>query len=148
MSTWQRLEGRLDVSPEYDVFLKFYYPEIKDLTIKFLTLVSSVFTLSVVFAEKVVILTPPTSKRLIPIVSSWILFVIAFVLGGYGLWKLFVLGEIANGVLLTYEYKGTFAGRLEHVHLALNVAGVSFVLGLIGLGISAGTKLVHVTSHK
>lgn len=38
------------ITPE--IFLKLHYPEIKELTVTFLTLTSSIFTFSVVFAEK------------------------------------------------------------------------------------------------
>jgi hypothetical protein len=125
---------------QFKLFMSFYYPEIKDLTIHFLTLASSIFAFSVVFAEKIVTLEPPFTKSHYPIIISWVLFATSLVLGGLGLWWLYTAGEIANGSLVL-QYDIDFRQLLRNVYRALDLAGFCFVGALIMLAISAFTKL-------
>jgi hypothetical protein len=127
---------------QIELFNQFYYPEIKDLTVKFLTLVVSIFTFSVVFAEKVVVLTPPIGWRHVPIIVSWVLFSSAPALGGYGLWLLFVAGETSHGSLV-YFYGWDLVELLRTVYTTLDLAGFAFGGGVILLAISALSKLLH-----
>ncbi len=124
---------------QFSLFMKFYYPEIKDLTLKFLTLDSSIFTFSVVFAEKVVDLSSPFSKRHLTIILSWILFLLSIIFGGIGLWRLFAAAEIANGSLVV-QYNIEFLPLLRSIYNVLDVAGFLFVGALIMLAVSAITK--------
>ena len=122
-------------------FIQFYYPEIKELTLKFLTLVTTVFTVSMVFAEKFVFNGQGLSRRHAPLLLSWILFFFALALGGFGLYQLFMAAEVAHGQIV-YEYHADLRSLMRSVYGFLDVAGMCFGLGLIGLAYSALRKLI------
>jgi hypothetical protein len=132
-------------SEEVERFNKFYYPEIKDLTVKFLTLVVSVFTFSIVFADKIVVMTPPIGWHHVPIIISWVFFSIALALGGYGLWLLFVCGEIANGSII-FKYDRDLIDTLRVVYTRLDLSGYAFGIGIILLALSALVKLIPLSA--
>ena len=65
-----------------ELFLSLHYPEIKELTVTFLTLTSSIFTFSVVFAEKLVPSQPVKHRGYMALYTSWAFFIIALIIGG------------------------------------------------------------------
>src|SRR4051794_12704419 len=125
---------------QLELFNTFYYVELRSLTMSFLTLIVSVFTISVVFAEKVVVLTPPIRWRHVPIILAWVLFSIALALGGLGLMWLYVCGEIAHGSLIIAT-KWKLFPLLGIVYKVLGVAGLAFGGGIVLLAFSAVLKL-------
>ncbi len=132
---------------EITQFTQFYYPELKDLLLKFLTLVTTVFTLSMVFAEKFVIGNQRFSSKHTPILLSWILFFFAIAAGGYALYQLFIAAEIAHGEVI-YKYNMDLKDLVRSVYRYSDIGGLSFGFGLIGLAISAFVKLLTVKKVK
>jgi hypothetical protein len=131
-----------------ELFLKFHYPELKELTLTFLTLNSSIFTFSVIFAEKLVHLDKRKSKGNISLYASWALFLIALILGGIGLMRLLVAADFAQGgdLILGDFFYGSkpddFFDYIYTVYVQLFIAGVSFVGALILLAVSAFYKII------
>ena len=129
------------IKPFSDVYLTFYYPELKQLVSTFLTLVSSIFTFSVIFAEKLSARRDHGTKGILLLGSAWVLFIIALILGGLGLLLIFNIADIIYGYqissILNKDADGTFVTALT----VLDIAGFCFVGGLIMLGVSALFKL-------
>jgi hypothetical protein len=129
-----------------ELFLSFHYPEIKELTVTFLTLCSSIFTFSVVFAEKLV---PPKSVKqrgYIALYTSWAFFIITLILGGHGLLRLLIAADLAKGGELIIG--DLFFGDVENlnsyvfsVYGQLFISACFFVGGLTLLAVSAFYKL-------
>jgi hypothetical protein len=129
------------MSPE--LFLKFHYPELKQLTVTFLTLTSSIFTFSVVFAEKLVSAKPGKRHGQLSLYASWLLFILALIFGGFGLLRLVVAADMAQGGTMVFGdllYGGKAKDLSDYVlsvYEQLTRAGFSFVGGLILLAVSA-----------
>ena len=132
------------ITPE--LFLSLHYPEIKELTVIFLTLCSSIFTFSVVFAEKLVPPQPVKQRGYLALYTSWAFFIITLILGGYGLLRLLIAADLAKGGDLIngdlfFGGNTNFSSYVIGVYSQLFIAGVCFVGGLILLAVSAFYKL-------
>lgn len=132
-----------------DIFLSLHYPEIKDLTVTFLTLTSSIFTFSVVFAEKLVPSQPKKHRGYLALYASWAFFIITLILVGYGLLRLFIAADLAKGGDLIngdlfFVSNTIFSSYVLSVYSQLFTAGVCFVGGLISLAVSAFYKLLKL----
>lgn len=132
------------VTPE--LFIELHYPEIKELTVTFLTLTSSIFTFSVVFAEKLVPSQSVKQHGYLALYISWAFFIITLILGGHGLLRLFVAADFAKGGILNlgdlfYSGVGDFGSYVFNVYSQMFISGVCFVGGLILLAVSAFYKL-------
>ena len=129
-----------------ELFLSFHYPEIKELTVTFLTLCSSIFTFSVVFAEKLVPSQPIKQRGYLALYASWTFFIIALIFGGHGLLRLLIAADSARGGDLIsgdlfFGGNTNFSSYLIGVYSQLFIAGVCFVGGLTFLAVSAFYKL-------
>ena len=129
-----------------ELFISLHYPEIKELTVTFLTLCSSIFTFSVVFAEKLVPKQPIKQSGYIALYTSWAFFIITIILGGHGLLRLLIAADLANGgqlILGDLFFGGVrdFSSYVFSVYSQLFLSGIFFVGGLILLAVSAFYKL-------
>ena len=129
-----------------ELFISLHYPEIKELTVTFLTLCSSIFTFSVVFAEKLVPQQPIKQSGYIALYTSWAFFIITLILGGHGLLRLLIAADLANGgqLILGDLFFGDvrdFGSYVLSVYSQLFLSGIFFVGGLILLAVSAFYKL-------
>ncbi len=121
-------------SPE--IFVQFYYPEIKDLSKSFLTLVSGVLAFSVTFSTSIIGFPAASSLQLIILIGAWLFFIIAIISAGTGLYQSFVSANKANRAIIL-ETKEEIGNLVRLPYFMLNVAGSAFVIGLILLA-SAG----------
>lgn len=129
-----------------NIFLEFHYPEIKDLTVTFLTLTSSIFTFSVVFAEKLVPIKKVKQSGYLSLYVSWAFFIFALIFGGLSLLRLFVAADLAHGGDLIkgdiyFGGAGNFEDYVAGIYSQLFGSGVCFVIGLVLLAVSAFYKL-------
>jgi hypothetical protein len=135
----------MDETEVYRTFIEFYYPELKSLALTFISLVSSVLAFSVVFAEKIVVVSGGLTRRHIPIVSAWMCLVLSLIFCGFGLWRLFGAAQIARGWNLpsfqNYDRLASFNATYDSLYSALNYAGLLFVLGLLLITLSGVIRL-------
>lgn len=122
-------------SSDEEKFLKFVYPEVKDLSKHFLTVVSAVFVLSVTFSEKIVVFSTARQAEKGLIALAWLLWIVAIITCGAAIFLNFVTATDA------------LRGRMEKLtssvrfcYLCLDIAGLAFVIGLLLLGIVAFMK--------
>jgi hypothetical protein len=118
------MSGNQNLSPS-EMFLKYDYPETKDLCKQFLTLITTVLIISLTFSEKIVAFSSATNTSKWLIISSWISFLSAVIFCGLGL--LFVTmaaGEAAYSRTKNYQ-------RVRSAYKMIITAGGFFILGLI-----------------
>ena len=125
-----------DSEMECELFLKYDYPETKDMCKQFLTLVTTVLVISLTFSEKIIDFknTSTLSKWLI--ILAWVSFLSAIIFCGLGL--LFVTmaaGEAVYSKIKNYK-------RINYAYIGIVIAGASFVLGLILLIVTTITSTV------
>ena len=113
------------------------YPETRDMLVAFLTLVTSVFSISMVFAEKFVAADGGPVDRGILYVT-WGLFFLAIALGGWALHQLHIAGSLVymgsdNQSAVTSAFRNTLAWG--------ETGGAFFGLGLLGLAFSAFRRI-------
>lgn len=113
-----------DLTPS-EMFLKYDYPETKDMCKQFLALITSVLVISLTFSEKIVSFSNATKITKWLIIGSWTSFLVAIIFCGLGL--LFVTmaaGEAAYSVIKNWR-------RVNIAFKMIVVAGGLFVLGLM-----------------
>ena len=119
-----------------EMFLKYDYPETKDMCKQFLTLITTVLVISLTFSDKIVGFTTASIVAKWLIISAWTSFLLAIILCGLGL--LFITmaaGEAA--------YRGTKnCKRVSNAFKMIVAAGGSFILGLVLL-ISTAVASTH-----
>lgn len=124
------------MEPTLEAFKSFEYPETKQLLVTFLTLVTTVFTVSLVFAEK--FLDSQTRRDGTVLYVSWGLLFLSLVLGGVSLHQLHIAGILAyrTGEL------SSWVAALRNAYLWGEVAGVVFAGGLVTLSWTAFRRRV------
>jgi len=128
-------------SPE--MFIKFYYPEVKDLSKSFLTLVSGILAFSVTFSSTIIGFPNASILQLTFLISSWLFLIVAIVAAGGGIYTNFVSSNIANRAIMEgKEHKIEFSSLVKHPYALLNVAGIAFVIGLILLALAGVSKFL------
>lgn len=113
-----------NLSPS-EMFLKYDYPEIKDMCKQFLTLITTVLVISLTFSDKIVGFTNAsiTSKWLV--ILSWTSFLLAIIFCRLGL--LFVTmaaGEAAYNRIKNWQ-------RVNTANKIIVAVGGFFILGLV-----------------
>lgn len=134
--------GNFNNGPE--LFLKYDYPETKDMCKQFLTLVSSILVLSVTFSDKVIKFDKQLSTSLsssICLVSSWGMFFFAIIFCGLGLTVLTLAGGDA---VYAKRYYAKYARRS---YLLIVIACILFVIGLLLLMVSTGISIFSQIKH-
>jgi hypothetical protein len=124
-----------------EMFIQFYYPEVKDLSKSFLTLVSGILAFSITFSTSIIGVSTASKLQLILLISAWLFFIIAIIAAGSGLYNNFVAANIANKAILN-DTELKFRQLLKRPYMLLNIAGVSFVIGLILLALAGATKFL------
>jgi len=107
-----------------ELFLKYNYLEVKDLSKSFLTIIITVFMLSVTFSEKIVDYQKSKLKTKLLMVISWILLILSIIFCGIGL----IFISIAGGQAVYGVY---FYGSASLSYKFIIISGISFVLGLV-----------------
>ena len=116
-------------SERAQAFLEFFYPEIKDLATKFLTLIAAVLTVSVTFSEKIVDFgTASWSLRAI-MMFAWGACLAAVTLGGLAVYEIYIAGALAKHTTL-YGENRPFWKVAMFTNACLLIGGVLFVLAL------------------
>lgn len=118
---------------ELEAFETFLYPETKDLLMAFLTLLTSVFSISILFSEKFV---GPHSSKIDQVIlfATWGLFFLAILLGGSALHQLHIAGSCAH--MPSCEKASVVLG-IHNALLRGEFAGILFACGLLGLASAA-----------
>jgi len=127
---------------EIEFFTSFQYPEYKELLMTFLTLASTVFTASLVFAERFVIAGERLSARQAPILLAWAFLLAAVGAAGFSLFKLFIAAELVFGGAAAV-YDAGYRSLMDSMRNFADIGGVCFGLGLAALGSAALTKILR-----
>lgn len=121
------------------MFVKFKYPEIKDLLKHFLTLISASLVFSITFSEKIVNFTEATFTQKATLFSSWGVLIIALGACGLGIYTNYLAAERA-----LERISGTLTSSFEKLaassYLFQDIAGGLFGLGMVLLVVSAIIK--------
>ena len=120
---------------EYQIFLQFSYPEIRDLLMHFLTLISGTLVFSVTFSEKVIDYHAAKSTQRRIVFLSWVLLVVALGACGIGLYLNFIAAEEAIAAI-SGSGGQSFSGLLSNSYFFQDAAGLLFGMGLFALVVS------------
>ncbi|SRR6266536_1016407 len=118
---------------EAKAFLEFQYPEIKDLTKQFLTVVAAVLAVSVTFSEKIVVFAQASKLERVLLIITWVACLMAFILGGASIFLIYNAGVSAKYTQV-HSKPTPYRKRTWHAYLCLDAAGICFVLGFMLLG--------------
>jgi len=118
------------------LFLRFHYPEVKDLSKHFITLISASLVFSVAFSDKIVEFRSAPIIQQVTLFLSWLLLIFALCASGFGLYLIFIAAEKASGSII-YEYKSDYRTLARRSYAFLDIAGIAFGSGLILLTITA-----------
>lgn len=110
-----------------EYFLKYNYPETKDLSIHFLTLVVSVLVFSIAFSEKIIDYANTSKINKIILVIAWISLLLAIIMNGIGL----TIHTMAGGVAV-YQKSIVEVQRLaQEAYKLIIIGGILFITGLL-----------------
>lgn len=110
---------------EAEMFLKYDYPETKDMCKQFLTLITTVLVISLTFSDKIVGFSSASVASKWLVISSWTSFLLAIIFCGLGL--LFVTMAAGQAA-----YSGTKNWKkVNSAYKKIVIAGVFFILGLV-----------------
>jgi hypothetical protein len=122
-------DSALQVRSDREIFLEFYYPELKDLGKHFLTVVSAVLAFLVAFVERLINLTAATTFQRWFLILALGLLIISVASVGTGVYINFVAGGRANGSIIRGK-PGDFKPFVRLTYLLYHVGGSAFVLAL------------------
>ena len=111
-------------------FLEFQYPEIKDLTKQFLTVVAGVLALSVTFSDRVINFAQAGTTSRALMVATWVLCLLAFMLGGCTIFLVYNAGVAAKYTVL-YKSRHEYRKITWYAYVCLDIGGGLFVLALL-----------------
>lgn len=112
------------------LFLKFDYPEARDLAKAFMGLSSAILVASLIFADRLVGMAPGYRPVKVAMISAWSVFLVAVATIGVAICGLALAGARA-------VYGGDFEGQAMRAYALLSGAGVLFLMGLAAM-IAAG----------
>ncbi|MGZ5462138.1 MAG: hypothetical protein ACXW4P_04070 [Thermoanaerobaculia bacterium] len=112
-----------------DVFLAFYYPELKDLGKHFLTVVSGVLAFFVAFADKLLDVAKATAAQRAFLIAALALLIVSVGCVGTGIYINFVAGGRANGSIIRGK-SGDFKPLVRRTYALYHTGGAAFVLAL------------------
>ena len=127
-----------------EAFKIFLYPETRDMLIAFLTLVTSVFSISLVFSDKF-IGTHSSKNDQIILLSTWGLFFLAIVLGGWALHQLHIAGSCAY---MSSCKEDIVTAGFRNTLLRGEIGGILFGCGLLGLAFTAFRRIKSETGSE
>lgn len=125
-----------------EMFLKYDYPETKDMCKQFLTLITTVLVISLTFSDKIVGFNDASKVSKWLVISSWTSFLLAIIFCGLGL--LFVTmaaGEAAYRKTRNWK-------QVNAAYKMIVAAGGLFILGLVLLIGTAITSTYGKTADK
>lgn len=128
-------------NPEADIFVKFHYVEVKDLSKHFLTLISGTLVLMVSFSEKIAAVSSAHVGQKILLGGCWVALLIAFVSAGLGIYFNYLAAEQAQGALI-YNYSSDFKVLARRAYRHLDAAGIFFAAALVFLAMSGVIRLI------
>jgi len=114
-----------------EMFLKYDYPETKDMSKQFLTLIATVLVISITFSEKILHFTEPTKSSKWIVFSSWLSLLLAIIFCGTGL--LFVTIAAGAAAYSPKNWEEKNRGRVKRAFNMIIAAGGLFILGLVFL---------------
>lgn len=120
-----------------ELFLKYDYPETKDMCKQFLTLASAILVVSLTFSEKIIDFSTASTTTKWLIITAWSFLLLSIISCGIGLLLITVAGGDAVYAKVNY------LSIAYQSYKAIIVAGISFVTGLlllIGAAISSMYK--------
>jgi hypothetical protein len=117
-----------------DLFLKFDYPEARELAKAFLGLNTAILVFSLTFADRVVGLAPGYRPAKVALIGAWSVFLLAVAIIGIAIIGLALAGARA-------VYGGDFEGQAARAYLLLVSAGLLFVVGLSAMIAAAVLKM-------
>jgi hypothetical protein len=127
--------------PESEIFLTFYYQELKDLGKHFLTLVSGVLAFFVAFAERLLDLAKATALQRVFLILALSTLIISVVAVGIGIYVNFVAGGRAQGSIIRGK-PGDFKPLVRVTYALYHAGGLTFILALSLLAAIAALKFV------
>ena len=116
------------------LFLKYNYPETKDLCLHFLTLITAVLVFSLNFAERVFDFQNAAKKKRFIVIFGWCLFLLSIMFCGIGL----TVNSIAGGDAVYQQRNYQSLAQTSYEFIILS--GISFVIVLVLTMISAITS--------
>jgi hypothetical protein len=136
--------------PEFndaEKFIKYGYPEIKSLSIQFLTLLTAILIFSLTFSEKIINYNQAKHSIRILIISGWTLLILAIISDGVGLAYNAIALPTALVDLNDFEKThSTRSGFYEPAYYSLKailMSGVFFISGLICIVTAGIASLIH-----
>jgi hypothetical protein len=126
-----------------ELFMKYDYPEAKDLCKHFLTTVVAVLVFSLTFAEKIIDFKTATPLAKYSLLGGWCAFMLAIILSGIGLAYI----TVAAGRIVYQE-------RTDPLHVPtvtlgwMSTAGGFFVLGLCLFLVAVASSAFQMKSAK
>ena len=129
---------------EKEVFVTFHYQEVKDLAKHFLTLISATLVLSVTFADKIISFESAPHYQRWVLVSCWVLLIASLICAGFGLFRMFLAAEKAQGSLI-YDYRGDFRSLARAAYFLLDVGAILYGGGLVLLASTGVIRLLLET---
>lgn len=122
--------SNLEILSAAEKFLKYNYPETKDMGLHFLTLVTAVLVFSLSFAEKVFDFQHSTKKKRLIVILGWCLYILSIIFCGLGL----TLNALAGGAA---AYDGNYRSYATTSYEFIVFAGGCFIVGLVFTMVSA-----------
>jgi hypothetical protein len=129
-------------SPE-EIFVTFYYTEVKDLAKHFLTLISATLVLTITFTDKIVPLASASAAQRLLLLASWLLFLLSLGLAGIGLFRIFLAAEKAKGSHV-FDYADDFQTLARKAYRCLDLGAVAYGFGLILFAAVGATRLFPI----
>jgi hypothetical protein len=131
--------GETQAEKVEQLFLRFHYAEVKDLTKHFLTLIAGSLVLSVSFADKILPLDTASIGQKGLLGACWLALLLSLVLAGFGLFTNYLAGEQAHGGII-YSYGVDFRVLVRRSYRLLDLSAVVFALGLFLLAATGVTR--------
>ena len=116
------------------LFLKYDYPEARDLAKAFLGLNTAILVFSLTFADRVVGISPGYRPAKVALISAWSVFLVAVAIIGLAICGLALAGARA-------VYGGDFEGQASRAYALLMGAGLLFMVGLSAMIAAAVMRL-------
>jgi len=127
-----------------EVFVEFYYREIKDLCKHFLTLISATLVASITFGDKIVPFSTATSAQRWTLSLSWLALLAALAAAGWGLYLLFTAAEKAKGEVI-FTYGRGFKELARLAAFFLDFSALAYGGGLLLLAAAGMLRLFQHT---
>ena len=129
-----------------DKFIKYGYPEIKALSVQFLTLLTSVLIFSLTFSEKIVNYNQATNSIRAILIAGWTLIILAIISDGIGL--AYNAMALPTALADLNRFEKNHLNRCEFYEPAISalkyilMSGAFFIGGLVCIASAGVTSLI------